>query len=322
MPLYPRSSPNEVARYVDALASGEQLKKLKSLVGVWNSMTLQDQIRAALKRWVRVAEQIEAIKIEKLGEPQIGSPFVEKLPDRGVHKNIARWPRLDRAQHLLDQGGVDRAEEPPPSARRMPSPPPSARSHPQMAMSLDVAAAQRLQQIGVSARLQYGISPRRSPSPGRGLPSPARSMSPGRSSSAQRDGESSTSMVLSRMERLVAELYADSDSLSDRGLPHARAISSPKLDRPTFEHSPRASSTSYATPRSQPRTPRAPSPPPSELDSPRRSPGASLASELLGRLEAVHGRSPAGKSPPWTKAWSPRASSPRASSPISRYGSS
>ena len=31
VPLSPRSSPNEVARYVDALASGEQLKKLKSL---------------------------------------------------------------------------------------------------------------------------------------------------------------------------------------------------------------------------------------------------------------------------------------------------
>ena len=103
VPLFPRTSYNEVTRYVDAIKSGEKLKKLRSLLGAWETFANKEVKLAGFKRWSKVVAGLGSVSGRKVyvpPEPQIGSPFVELLKDKGTSTDRARWPRLERAAHM------------------------------------------------------------------------------------------------------------------------------------------------------------------------------------------------------------------------------
>ena len=113
VPLFPRTSMNEVGRYVDAMKSAERLRKLRALLGAWETFAAKEVKNAGFKRWAKVAFQLPGSpsgrKVFKPPEPQIGSPYVELLKDKGIETDRARWPRLDRAAHMW--GRPSEAEE-------------------------------------------------------------------------------------------------------------------------------------------------------------------------------------------------------------------
>ena len=100
VPVYPRSSYNEMTRYVDGLKSGHRLKALKQLLGDWNTFPKQEVKMAGFLRWARVVKEIPKPRTYVPPESAYGSPYVELLRDMGEEKNRARWPRLDRAIQL------------------------------------------------------------------------------------------------------------------------------------------------------------------------------------------------------------------------------
>ena len=340
VPLFPRSSFNEITRYVDAVTSGEKLSKLKTLMGSWDRMSRRDIKRASFFRWMRVCEELEARQMYKPPEPQIGSPFVELLPDRGEMTNLARWPRLERAQHLINNGGVDnpdlarwkaahsrespRKESPrraPHQSAAVSAANASLQLESRPTMSLDVEAAQRL---------QLGVSPRRSPSPQ--APSSVRD-SYGRAQTDdiidQRVREMYGDMVHGRSDGSLSARMPRSNSSPRLGGRTSPVISGPPLDSArgtlssSIPYTPRGSSPQQhlSSTTSQACTPRSAS-------SPRGREPVSL-SNAMHRQEAHLQRQeqalfqpqqqPRHESPRQVRLASPRPGSPRMSSP--RMGS-
>ena len=119
VPLFPRTSGrgryvDEVGRYVDTMKSAERLRKLRALLGAWESFANKEVKNAGFKRWVKVAFQLPSSpsgrKVFKPPEPQIGSPYIELLKDKGIETDRARWPRLDRAAHMWGRQSEDEEE--------------------------------------------------------------------------------------------------------------------------------------------------------------------------------------------------------------------
>lgn len=100
VPLYPRSAPNELGRCVDSVASAVRLRHLRALLGLWSQLRTPELKLASFKRWLRVSWYLPKRMGYKPPDPQIGTPYVEVLEDRGEETNRARWPRIDRAAHL------------------------------------------------------------------------------------------------------------------------------------------------------------------------------------------------------------------------------
>lgn len=250
VPLFPRASFNEITRYVDAIQSGERLKALKALLGSWVAMSRRDLKRAGFKRWIRVTDLIDLRKGYRPPEPQIGSPYVELLPDRGEFTNLSRWPRLERAQHLYSSGSIKPGDE---STRWAATSDSYARSQRHSSSQVSAAASASMDSLQLeSDPLRTRVSPR----PTLGLdpslaldieaaqrlqlggPSPRRSLSPGRSPSP---GRSSTPpLPVHAFGSLSARQYSDElehamygpsgphGALAARAAMH-RAASSPRL---------------------------------------------------------------------------------------------
>ena len=117
VPLFPRPSANDQSRLVDGILSGRKLMQLKMLLGNWANMPGREVKRAGFCRWWRLCKvELPDLKGPRGPEATIGSPFVELLPDRGVHVNQARWPKLERAQHLFQTTPRRMIESPRPAA--------------------------------------------------------------------------------------------------------------------------------------------------------------------------------------------------------------
>lgn len=319
VPLFPRTSFNEITRHVDTVAAGERLQKLKTLMGAWEKMARRDLKRASFCRWVRVCADIEVRVGYKPPAPQIGSPFVELLADRGEHTDLARWPRLERAQQLFNTGGVDNPElrmfrasrGVGPGAERSPHQSHAAQAHAATlqleshpALALDVEAAQRLQR---------SASPRRSLSPC----SSARRYNEPQPSSARRYSEPQPAPDQIMAERQRA-MYGSGGEV-------ARSSSAPRL-RPhvdsargtltsTIPYTPRSAA---AVSTSQANTPRSASP----LSARERAMPSHLTSTMLREQERLLRQEQAMQSMQeqhQLQGASPRIGSPRMGSP--RMGS-
>ena len=223
VPLFPRTSYNEITRYVDAMQSAERLKKLRGLLGQWETFARKEVKNAGFKRWARVALQLPWPAGKKPYAPpevQIGSPFVELLPDKGVETDRARWPRLERAAHMwgtLEEGAAEgsadkllakgkaalgsrsqspRYQQSPRSQSPRPQSPGRSASPSAVSAnlpSIDVLAAQQIAQASWAGRVgRIDTRPRdQSPPPSASAATaPRRTSSPGRRSEDQQPDES------------------------------------------------------------------------------------------------------------------------------------
>merc|ERR1711991_204207 len=56
VPVFPRTSSNEMSRSIDALKSGARLKAMRQLLGNWSSLAKREVKLAGFLRWVRVSQ--------------------------------------------------------------------------------------------------------------------------------------------------------------------------------------------------------------------------------------------------------------------------
>lgn len=98
--LFPRPSLDQTSRFLDGHTSGLRLHALRQLIGAWKSYTAHEIKLSAFNRWNKVCELMPSPNLWKPPESQLGTPYVEQLPDLGETKNRCRWPRLERAMQM------------------------------------------------------------------------------------------------------------------------------------------------------------------------------------------------------------------------------
>ena len=136
VPIFPISSANEVSRHVDPIESCARLKAMRQLIGSWGSFAKRELRLAGFVRWVRVCSLLPSRKVFIPPEPQLGSPFVELLKDKGEETNRCRWPRMARSVHMtVSSAGDDAGNSQTAKGGQVAA-----------ALKLDVSAAQRVQQ--------------------------------------------------------------------------------------------------------------------------------------------------------------------------------